>query len=98
MATLHFQNNYFGLIMAYLTFSLPLAIWLMKGFFDNIPVELEKAARIDGCTRFGAFFRVILPLATPGIVATAIYSVIAAWNEYIFARTLTTHPRPRPPP
>ena len=95
MATLKLQNNYFGLILAYLTFSLPLAIWLLKGFFDNIPVELEKAARIDGCTRFGAFFRVILPLTIPGIVATAIYSFIGAWNEYIFATTLTSDPKLR---
>lgn len=95
MATLKLQNNYFGLVLAYLTFSLPLAIWLLKGFFDNIPAELEKAARIDGCTRFGAFFRVILPLATPGIVATAIYSFIGAWNEYIFATTLTSNPNLR---
>ena len=95
MATLKLQNNYFGLVLAYLTFSLPLAIWLLKGFFDNIPVELEKAARIDGCTRFGAFVRVILPLTIPGIVATAIYSFIGAWNEYIFATTLTSDPKLR---
>ena len=58
-------------------------------------MELEKAARIDGCTRFGAFFRVILPLTIPGIVATAIYSFIGAWNEYIFATTLTSDPKLR---
>jgi multiple sugar transport system permease protein len=92
MATLHFQNNYFGLILAYMTSALPLAIWLLKGFFDNIPVELEKAARIDGCTRFGAFWRVVMPLSLPGIIATAIYSFILAWNEYIFAITLTSKP------
>lgn len=95
MAALRFQNNYFGLILAYLTFSLPLAIWLLKGFFDNIPEELEKAARIDGCTRFGAFWRIIMPLSTPGIIATAIYSFIGAWNEYIFAITLTSQPNLR---
>lgn len=90
MTTLHFQNNYLGLILAYMTSALPLAIWLLKGFFDNIPVELEKAARIDGCTRFGAFRRVVLPLSTPGIIATGIYSFILAWNEYIFALQLTS--------
>ena len=95
MAALHFQNNYLGLILAYLTFSLPLAIWLLRGFFANIPEELERAARIDGCTRLGAFCRVILPLSTPGIVATAIYSFIGAWNEYIFASTLTSEPSMR---
>jgi len=95
MAALRFQNNYMGLILAYLTFSLPLAIWLLRGFFANIPEELERAARIDGCTRLGAFIRVILPLSTPGIVATAIYSFIGAWNEYIFASTLTSEPSMR---
>ncbi len=95
MAALHFQNNYFGLILAYLTFSLPLAIWLLRGFFANIPEELEKAARIDGCTRFGAFWRIILPLSTPGLIATAIYSFVGAWNEYIFASTLTSEPSMR---
>ncbi len=92
MAALRFQNNPAGLILAYLTFSLPLAIWLLRGFFANIPEELERAARIDGCTRFGAFWRIIMPLSTPGIIATAIYSFIGAWNEYIFAATLTSEP------
>lgn len=92
MVTLNLQNNYFGLILAYLTSALPLAIWLLKGFFDSIPNELEKAARIDGCTRFQAFREVILPLTLPGIVAAAVYCFITAWNEYTFAVTLTSDP------
>lgn len=87
--TLRLRNTYVGLIIAYLTFSLPLSIWLLKGFYDSIPPELERAARIDGCTRFGAFWRIILPLTTPGLAATAIYSFIQAWNEYPFALHLT---------
>ncbi len=94
-AALHLQNSYQGLILAYMTISLPLAVWLLKGFFDGIPNELEKAARIDGCTRFGAFVRVILPLATPGMVATAIYAFINAWNEYLIALTFTSDPKLR---
>jgi len=83
------RNTHLGLILAYLTFSLPLSIWLLRGFFDSIPPELERAARVDGCTRFGAFLRISLPLTTPGLAATAIYSFIQAWNEYPFALHLT---------
>lgn len=88
MQKLQLQNSYTGLTIAYLTFALPLGIWMLKGFFDGIPVELEKAARIDGCTRFRAFVEVILPLSTPGIIATAIYAFILAWDEYALANVL----------
>lgn len=88
MTSLRLTNTYAGLIIAYLTFTLPLSIWLLKGFFDGIPPELERAARIDGCTRFGAFIRVILPLTTPGLAATAIYSFVQAWNEFPYALNL----------
>ena len=80
-------NTYSSLIVTYLTFGLPLSIWLLKGFYDNIPVELEQAARIDGCTRFQAFYKIVVPLSAPGIIATAIYSFITAWNEYVYALT-----------
>ena len=88
MQNLSMQNSYAGLTIAYLTFALPLGIWMLKGFFDGIPPELEKAARIDGCTRLRAFVEVILPLSTPGIVATAIYAFILAWDEYPLANVL----------
>ena len=87
MRWLGLVNTHTSLVLTYLTFGLPLSIWLLKGFFDNIPVQLEQAARIDGATRFQAFRLVILPLATPGIIATAIYSFILAWNEYVYALT-----------
>ena len=80
-------NNQGSLILTYLTFGLPLSIWLLKGFYDNIPIQLEQAARIDGATRFKAFFLIVMPLSSPGIIATAIYSFILAWNEYVFALT-----------
>jgi multiple sugar transport system permease protein len=83
-------NTHGALIITYLTFGLPLAIWLLKGFYDNIPIQLEQAARIDGATRFQAFFLIVMPLSTPGIIATAIYSFIGAWNEYIYAYTFLT--------
>ena len=80
-------DTHFSLILTYLTFGLPLSIWLLKGFYDNIPPELERAARIDGATRFQAFWKIILPLSTPGLVATAIYAFIQGWNEYVYALT-----------
>ena len=76
-----------SLILTYLTFGLPLSIWLLKGFFDNIPVQLEQAARIDGASGFRAFLLIVMPLSSPGIIATAIYSFILAWNEYVYALT-----------
>ncbi|MBZ0301640.1 MAG: carbohydrate ABC transporter permease [Anaerolineae bacterium] len=82
-------NTHFGLALAYTTFLLPICIWMMKGFFDAIPPELEDAARIDGCTRLSALFRVVMPLARGGLVATAVFIGIAAWNEYLFALMFT---------
>jgi multiple sugar transport system permease protein len=87
MRFLHLVNTQTSLIITYLTFGLPLSIWLLKGFYDNIPIQLEQAARIDGATRFQAFILVVMPLSAPGIVATAIYSFITAWNEYVYALT-----------
>ena len=87
MKFLKLNNTHGSLILTYLTFGLPLAIWLLKGFYDNIPIQLEQAARIDGATRFQAFLLIVMPLSTPGIIATSIYSFIGAWNEYIYAYT-----------
>ena len=87
MRWLHLVNTQWSLVLTYLTFGLPLSIWLLKGFYDNIPVQLEQAARIDGATRFKAFILVVMPLSSPGIIATAIYSFIVSWNEYVYALT-----------
>ncbi len=87
MRTLHLINTHWSLILTYMTFGLPLSIWLLKGFYDNIPEELERAARIDGASRFKAFWLIIMPLSSPGIIATAIYAFIGAWNEYVYALT-----------
>jgi len=80
-------NTHGSLILTYLTFGLPLSIWLLKGFYDNIPIQLEQAARIDGASRFKAFLLIVMPLSSPGIIATSIYSFITAWNEYVYALT-----------
>jgi multiple sugar transport system permease protein len=87
MRALHLVNTHLSLILTYMTFGLPLSIWLLKGFYDNIPEELERAARIDGASRFKAFWLIIMPLSSPGIIATAIYAFIGAWNEYVYALT-----------
>jgi multiple sugar transport system permease protein len=87
MKRLGLIDTHLSLILTYLTFGLPLSIWLLKGFYDNIPPELERAARIDGATRFQAFWKIVMPLSAPGIVATAIYAFIQGWNEYVYART-----------
>lgn len=79
-----------GLAVAYTSFLLPLFVWMLKGFFDAAPKELESAARIDGSTRLGAMFRIVIPIARNGLVATCVFVAIAAWNEYLFALMLTT--------
>ena len=78
-----------ALIISYLTFTIPLAIWMMIGFFDDVPIELEEAAMIDGCTRLGALIRVSLPLVAPGLAATAILAFLYCWNEFLYAVILT---------
>lgn len=83
-------NTYHGIIITYSAFYIPFSIWILRGFFTSIPLEIEEAARIDGCTQFSAFIRVILPLAIPGIIAAAIYIFLMAWDELLFAWVLTT--------
>ena len=78
-----------GLIVTYLTFSLPFSIWLIAGYFDTIPRELDEAARVDGAGPMRTLFRVLLPVAAPGIVAVAIYAFMTAWGEVLFASVLT---------
>jgi multiple sugar transport system permease protein len=78
-------NTFEGLILPYTTHGLPLTIWILSSFFKEIPAELEESARIDGSSRIGAFWRVIIPIATPGVFTTAILVFIGAWNEFLFA-------------
>lgn len=90
MRDLGLLDTRFGLALAYTAFLVPLCIWMLKGFFDAIPGDLEDAARIDGCTRLGALWRIVLPLARPGLATTAVFVAIAAWNEFLFAMMMTT--------
>ncbi|MFF2643266.1 carbohydrate ABC transporter permease [Streptomyces niveus] len=78
-----------GLILTYLTFSLPFSIWMLIGYFDSIPKDLDEAAMVDGCGPFGALFRVVVPAAVPGIVAVSVYAFMTAWGEVLFASVMT---------
>ena len=83
-------DTYTGLILANVATGVPLATWLMKGFFDRIPFEIEQAAMIDGCTRLGALRHVVLPLVQPGLASCAVYLMLVSWSEFVFGRTLMT--------
>ncbi|MHB1346071.1 MAG: carbohydrate ABC transporter permease [Candidatus Humimicrobiaceae bacterium] len=89
-AKIHLLNNSMGLIIVFISISLAFSIWMLKNYFDTIPKELEEAAYIDGATRTGSLFRVILPIIGPGVIATGIFVFITSWNEYLFAYTLST--------
>jgi multiple sugar transport system permease protein len=90
MNTLGLLDSFFGLTLAYTTFTLPATIWLMKGLFDSLPPDLENAARIDGCSRMGALWRISIPLVLPGLAATGTLTAITAWNDVLFAIMLTS--------
>lgn len=81
-------STYLGLILPYLMFTLPFSIWMLKGYFDSIPRELDEAAKVDGCSRLQAMLRVVLPNVRPGLTATAIITFIMAWDEFIIALTI----------
>jgi N,N'-diacetylchitobiose transport system permease protein len=88
LARYHQVNALSGVIITYMTFVLPFAVWTLRGFLLGIPEELEEAAMVDGSSRLGAFVRILLPLIAPGLVATSIFVFITAWNEFIFAYVL----------
>ncbi|MEK3723666.1 carbohydrate ABC transporter permease [Paenibacillus sp. FSL H8-0034] len=90
LKTLGLIDTHLGLILVYISFTIPFCTWMMMGFFQGIPKELDEAATIDGCGRIRTFVQIILPLSLPGIAATAIYSFLQGWNEYMFALILTT--------
>ncbi len=90
MKSLGLLNSSLGLILAYSVTALPLCVWMLKGFFDTVPRELEEAALLDGCNQFQVFWKVILPLSLPAVAVTALFSFLAAWNEYLLALTFNT--------
>ena len=88
MRALGLINSHMGLILSYTTFSLPFAMWLLRSFFQSIPLDLEEAAMIDGASRPQAVLYVVMPLALPGVIAVSIFTFIVAWNDYLFVRVL----------
>lgn len=92
LRTLGLINTYPGLVLPYLTFAMPLTVWLLVGFFRQLPDDLEEAALVDGASRWQAFTKVMLPLATPGLATTGILTFIYCWNEFLFALSFTLGP------
>ena len=86
--SVHWTNTLSGVILTYLILVLPYTVWMLRGFIVNIPRELDEAALVDGCSRLQAFYRIILPLTGPGLVAAAVYGFIQTWNEFIIINTL----------
>ncbi len=91
MSKMHLINNYLSLILAYVSFAMPFSTWLLIGFFKTIPREIDEAALVDGCTPLSAFWRIVLPLSAPGLVAVGVFTFLMSWNSYIFALVLTTN-------
>src|SRR5579883_2838112 len=85
-------DNLFGLALSYATFALPFSIWMLKGYFDAIPFELEEAASVDGCTRLGTLWRIVTPLSLPGLTVTAMFAFVLSWNDLVLAVTLISTP------
>jgi multiple sugar transport system permease protein len=96
LSVFNLVNTYQGLILINVSFNLAFSVWILSSFFRTIPVEIEEAAFIDGASRFQTFRKISLPLAAPGIVTTAIFTFIAAWNEYVVAYTLASSPEKQP--
>jgi multiple sugar transport system permease protein len=89
-SSLSLINQPIVLIVTYLSFALPYAIWMMAAFFQSVPIELEEAARLDGCTRLGILFRVVMPISVPGLVSTAMFVFLLAWDEFFYALIFTS--------
>jgi len=96
LAHLHMLNTYPSLSFVYLVTTLPLSVWLLKGFFDSVPQEVCDSALVDGCTRLGVLTRIVVPISRPAIFAVGMYAFIQAWNEFILALVLTTDSSVRP--
>ena len=91
IVNMNLLNTKASLVLSYMTFSLPFCLWMLRGFFASLPKGIEEAALIDGCSIFGSFLRVILPLSAPGLVAAAMFTFMLSWNEYLFALVFITN-------
>ncbi len=90
MSKVNLLDTYIGLVFIYVAISLPYVVWIMRSFFDEIPQEMDEAAMVDGCGRFSLLGRIILPLAAPGMLSTAVFVFIMCWSEFLFALILTS--------
>jgi ABC-type glycerol-3-phosphate transport system permease component len=95
VTSLGLQDTHVGLVITYTSFAVPFAVWMLRAYFLTLPVELEDAALVDGCSRIGALIRIVIPLATPGIATVALFSFILAWNDVLFAMVFTRHDQTR---
>jgi arabinogalactan oligomer/maltooligosaccharide transport system permease protein len=86
--TLKLQNSFVGMVIALSVTSVPFSIWILRGYYETVPVELEEAAQIDGCSKLEAFWRILLPLSTPALAIVFLFNFLAAWNDYFLARIL----------
>jgi multiple sugar transport system permease protein len=91
MSHIHLLNTYWVLIISYLSFSMPFCTWMLIGYLKGVPIEIEEAALIDGCNRVQALYRIILPMAAPGVVAAALFTFTGAWNEFLYALVMVTN-------
>ncbi len=89
--TMNLIGSMWSIILAHATLIVPFSTWMLKGYFDTVPREIEQAAMVDGCSPLGALFRAVLPVATPGIAATALYGFVLSWSDYVYARTFLTN-------
>ena len=90
MLHLHLLNTYGSMIIAYTTFAIPFCTWMLKSYFDSLPREIDESALVDGCTRTGVLFRIVLPIALPGLIATGLFCFVLAWNEFLFGYTFVS--------
>jgi multiple sugar transport system permease protein len=92
LRTLGLQNTLTGLVITYCSFTLPFTVWIMKAYFETIPADLDKSALVDGCNRFQAYYKIVLPVSGPGLVAGGAFTFMLCWNEFVVAQVLNTKP------
>ena len=92
LRALGLSNTLTGLVLAYCSFTLPFTVWIMKAYFETVPAELDRSALVDGCNRLQAYYRVVLPVSGPGLVASGAFTFMLCWNEFIVAQVLNTKP------
>lgn len=95
MSRMGLLNTHLSLVITYCAFTLPFCVWMLNTYFSSVPIDMEESAMIDGCTRLGAYFRITIPMAAPGIAATGIFAFVLAWNEFVFANTFLDSPHLR---